>query len=91
MQTSGKKACFQLPECSLGYAKLMQTSGKKACFQLPECSLGYAKVSISFQNALFLCPWGFMTQKPMMAMVVSISDKGMANHIPTLPRHSGRR
>ena len=29
MQTSGKKACFQLPECSLGYAKVMQTIGKR--------------------------------------------------------------
>ena len=24
MQTSGKKACFQFPECSLSYAKIMQ-------------------------------------------------------------------
>ena len=24
MQTRGKKACFQFPECSLSYAKIMQ-------------------------------------------------------------------
>ncbi len=44
MQTSGKKACFLFPECSLAYTKLMQTSGKKACFLFPECSLAYTKL-----------------------------------------------
>ena len=44
MQASGKKVYFQLPECSLTYAKLMQASGKKVYFQLPECSLTYAKL-----------------------------------------------
>ena len=32
MQTSGKKACFQFPECSLPYAKIRQKIGHtKAC------------------------------------------------------------
>ena len=44
MQTSGKRACSQLSECSLAYAKLTQTSGKRACSQLSECSLAYAKL-----------------------------------------------
>ncbi len=44
MQTSGKRACSLLSECSLPYAKVMQTSGKRACSLLPECSLPYAKV-----------------------------------------------
>ena len=39
MQTSGKRACSYLPECSLSYLKIMQTSGKRACSCLPECSL----------------------------------------------------
>ena len=38
------KACFQIAECSLSYAKIMQTSAMKACFQIAECSLSYAKV-----------------------------------------------
>ena len=50
MQTSGKKTCFQFPECSLPYAKAMQASGKKTCFQFPECSLPYAKIKIKKRN-----------------------------------------
>ena len=38
------KACFQIAECSLSYAKIMQTSAMKACFQIAECSLSYAKI-----------------------------------------------
>ena len=38
------KACFQMAECSLSYAKIMQTSAMKACFQIAECSLSYAKI-----------------------------------------------
>ena len=49
MPASGKKACFQFPERSLGYAKPMPASGKKACFQFPERSLGYAKICFFFQ------------------------------------------
>ena len=44
MQTSAMKACFQIAECSLSYAKIMQTSAMKACFQIAECSLSYAKI-----------------------------------------------
>ena len=47
-QTSGKKACFHFPECSLSYAKIVQTSGMKACFHFPECSLSYAKIQKCF-------------------------------------------
>ena len=36
MQTSGKKACFQFPECSLSYAKIMRgernSKAGKPCF-----------------------------------------------------------
>ena len=36
MQTSGKKACFQFPECSLAYTKLMRgernSKAGKRCF-----------------------------------------------------------
>ena len=38
------KACFQIAECSLSYAKIMQMSAMKACFQIAECSLSYAKI-----------------------------------------------
>lgn len=41
---SGKKVCFQFPECSLSYAKITQTSGKKFCFQFPKCNLSGAKI-----------------------------------------------
>ena len=44
MPTSGKKVCFQFPECSLSYAKILPTSGKKVHFQFPECSISYAKI-----------------------------------------------
>ena len=44
LPTSGKKVCFQFPECSISYAKILPTSGKKVCFQFPECSLSYAKI-----------------------------------------------
>ena len=47
MQASGMKTCFQIPECSLFYAKIMQASGMKTCFQIPECSLSYAKLRFS--------------------------------------------
>ena len=36
MQTGGKKACFQFPECSLSYAKIMRgernSKAGKPCF-----------------------------------------------------------
>ena len=48
MQTSAMKACFQIAECSLAYAKIMQTSAMKACFQIAECSLAYAKIRLLF-------------------------------------------
>ena len=44
MQTSGKKACFLFPECSLSYTKIMQTSAMRACSCIAECSLSYTKV-----------------------------------------------
>ena len=44
MQMSAMKACFQIAECSLSYAKIMQMSAMKACFQIAECSLSYAKI-----------------------------------------------
>ena len=40
------KACFQIAECSLSYAKIMQMSAMKACFQIAECSLSYAKIAL---------------------------------------------
>ena len=42
------KACFQIAECSLSYAKIMQMSAMKACFQIAECSLSYAKIKKKF-------------------------------------------
>ena len=57
MQTSGKRACSQFPECRLSYAKIMQTSGKKACFQFPECRLSYTKImQTSGKKACFQFP-----------------------------------
>ena len=57
MQASGKKACFQFPECSLSYAKIMQASGNRACSWFSECSLSYAKITYftltSVQTVLF--------------------------------------
>ena len=38
------KACFQIAECSLSYAKIMQASAMKTCFQIAECRLSYAKI-----------------------------------------------
>ena len=38
MQTSTLKACFQIAECSLAYAKIMQTSAMKAAFKLPSAA-----------------------------------------------------
>jgi len=54
MQTSAMKACFQIAECSLPYAKTMQTSTMKACFQIAECSLPYAKKQKKMQISNFL-------------------------------------
>ena len=44
VQVSALKACFQIAECSLSYAKIVQVSAMKACFLIAECSLSYAKV-----------------------------------------------
>ena len=38
------RACSQMAEYSLSYAKIVQTSAMKACFQMAECSLSYAKI-----------------------------------------------
>ncbi len=46
------KACFQIAECSLSYAKIMQASAMKACFQIAECSLSYAKIQNYFKVCL---------------------------------------
>ena len=45
------KACFQIAECSLSYAKIMQMSAMKACFQIAECSKSYAKIRIFSKRA----------------------------------------
>ena len=46
MPTSAMKACFQIAERSLSYAKIMPASAMKACFQIAERSLSYAKILI---------------------------------------------
>ena len=43
---SAMKACFQIAECSLSYAKIMQMSAMKACFQIAEGSLSSAKIAL---------------------------------------------
>ena len=50
------KACFQIAECSLSYAKIMQTSAMKACFQIAECSLSYAKIQKKITIILIFHP-----------------------------------
>ena len=45
------KACFQIAECSISYAKKLQTSTMKACFQIAECSISYAKIANSDETA----------------------------------------
>ena len=50
------KACFQIAECSLSYAKIMQTSAMKACFQIAECSLSYAKIQKNITIILIFHP-----------------------------------
>ena len=45
MQTSAMKACFQIAECSLSYAKKMQTSAMKTCSQIAECSFSWTKIN----------------------------------------------
>ena len=50
------KACFQIAECSLSYAKIMQTSAMKACFQIAECSLSYAKIQKNITINLIFYP-----------------------------------
>ena len=44
------KACFQIAECSLSYAKIVPASAMKACFQIAECSLSYAKIVNSLET-----------------------------------------
>ena len=46
MQTSGKKACFQFPECSLRSAKAMQTSGNAN--ERKESLLSVSRVQLAF-------------------------------------------
>ena len=50
------KACFQIAECSLSYAKIMQMSAMKACFQIAECSLSYAKIQKNITIILIFHP-----------------------------------
>ncbi len=45
------KACFQIAECSLSYAKIMQASAMKVYFQIAECNLSYAKIVQIKHNA----------------------------------------
>ena len=47
------KACFQIAERRLSYAKIMPVSAMKTCFQIAERRLPYAKkviVSDSYAN-----------------------------------------
>ena len=44
VQTSAKKTCFQIAECSQSSAKIVQTSVMKTCFQIAECSQSSAKL-----------------------------------------------
>ena len=46
MQTSGKKACFQFPECRLSYTKIMKASAMRACSCIAERILSYTKIQI---------------------------------------------
>ena len=73
------KACFQIPECSLSYAKIVQTSGKKACFHFPECSLSYAKIAqTSGKKACFHFPECSLSY----AKIVQTSGKKACFHFP---------
>ena len=49
------KACFQIAECSLSFAKIMQMSAMKACFQIAECSLSSAKINRKLETAKVFC------------------------------------
>ncbi len=99
MQTSGKKACFQFPECSLPYAKVMQTSGKKACFQFPECSLPYAKVmqtsgkKACFQFPECSLPYAKVRKFPDIGMIYGklLSDKSALSRTADIFSHGGRQ
>ena len=44
------KACFQIAECRLSYAKIVQMRAMKACFQIAECRLSYAKVKFFLEK-----------------------------------------
>ncbi|KXO17377.1 hypothetical protein HMPREF3202_01153 [Prevotella bivia] len=44
----GMKACFQIPERSLSYAKIVQARAIQTCLNIAERSLSYAKISIFF-------------------------------------------
>ena len=46
MPVSAMKACFQIAERRLSYAKIMPVSAMKACFQIAERRLSYAKIVI---------------------------------------------
>ena len=64
MQTGGKKACFQFPECSLSYAKIMRgernSKAGKPCFtglDIAEPKLIFYKdtqISLFSQSPLFI-------------------------------------
>ena len=53
MQTRGKKACFQFPECSLSYAKIMRgernSKAGKPCF--PGLDIAEPKLILCKDNA----------------------------------------
>ncbi|KXU59871.1 hypothetical protein HMPREF3218_0200278 [Prevotella bivia] len=44
----GMKACFQIAERSLSYAKIVQARAIQTCLNIAERSLSYAKISIFF-------------------------------------------
>ena len=51
MQTSGKKACFQFPECSLAYTKLMRGERNSKAGKRSFAGLDIAEPKLSLYKA----------------------------------------